>query len=69
MPRDYNKTMYWIVPVDKDSELYRAIMEDATDMSLISSIPVLMRIRLGEYYRMKKQEGGLNHEPAETEQL
>ena len=54
MPRDYTKTEYWMVPVDRNSELYRAIMNDASEVSMISSIPVLIRIRLGEYYAQKR---------------
>ncbi len=69
MPRDYKKTEYWIVPVDKNSELYRLILEDASETAMRSSIPVLLRIRLGEYYKMKKQQGGLTGEPTTTEQL
>ena len=48
--RNYDKRVYWVIPVDRDSILYEHIMRDAHELSMESSVPKLLVVRISEYY-------------------
>lgn len=68
MSKDHEQNIYLAFAIPKSSELYSMLMEDAKNSGIPrKNLSSLVITRLSDYYRMKKQEGGLNHEPAETE--
>jgi hypothetical protein len=54
--RNYDKRVYWVIPVDRDSILYERIMRDAHELSMESSVPKLLVVRISEYYERRKQQ-------------
>lgn len=55
MPRrDYEKIAYWIIPVERDTEVYKLIMDDATETGMTNNIPMLLKLRIAEYYLRRR---------------
>jgi hypothetical protein len=64
--RNYEKTVYWVIPVDRDSFLFKDITEDAHELSMSGSIPKLILIRLAQFYEQRRNNQRSHPGDAET---